>query len=60
MTDIEKIVLETFVKAGKSMRPGDVVKNIGIDSKEVSKAIKELKKNGKLHSPKRCLYAPVK
>ena len=29
------------------------------DSKEVSKAIDELKKSGKIMSPKRCYYAPA-
>ncbi len=45
--------------AGKPMRPGDVAKALGIESKEVSKAIKVLKKEGKIHSPKRCYYTPV-
>lgn len=60
MPNNEDKVLKAFDDAGRPMRPGDVTKIIGIDSKEVSKAIKELKKNGKLHSPKRCYYAPVK
>jgi len=37
--------------------PGDVAKMIGADSKEVSKVISELKKKGKVISPKRCYYA---
>lgn len=32
---------------------------LGVDSKEVSKAIAELKKEGKVMSPKRCYYAPA-
>ncbi|MCJ7731324.1 transcriptional regulator [Candidatus Bathyarchaeota archaeon] len=46
-------------EAGKPVRPGDVAKTLGIDSKEVSKAIDALKKEGKVHSPKRCFYAPT-
>ncbi|RLI01909.1 transcriptional regulator [Candidatus Bathyarchaeota archaeon] len=46
-------------EAGKPVRPGDIAKTLGIESKEVSKAIKELKKEGKVHSPKRCYYAPT-
>lgn len=46
-------------EAGKPVRPGDIAKTLGIESKEVSKAIKELKKEGKIHSPKRCYYAPT-
>lgn len=45
--------------AGKPVRPGDVAKAIGLESKEVSKAIKVLRKEGKVHSPKRCYYAPT-
>jgi Mn-dependent DtxR family transcriptional regulator len=52
-------VLQAMKNAGKPVRPGDVAKAIGIESKEVSKAINVLKKEGKIHSPKRCYYAPV-
>jgi len=45
--------------AGKPVRPGDVTKSLGMESKEVSKAIKVLKKEGKIHAPKRCYYAPT-
>ncbi len=51
------IVLEAFRKAGKPLRPGDIAKLTGLDSKRVSEIIKELKKEGKIHSPKRCFYA---
>ena len=52
-------IFDMMVKAGKPVRPGDIAKELGIDSKEVSKAIAELKKEGKVDSPKRCYYAPV-
>jgi len=52
-------VLEAMKKAGKPVRPGDVAKATGLDSKEVSKIISELKKEGKVISPKRCYYAPA-
>ena len=41
----------------RKARPGDIAKELGVDSKEVSKAIAELKKEGKVMSPKRCYYA---
>jgi predicted transcriptional regulator len=53
---MEKKVLSAMKKAGKPVRPGEVAKIIGEDSKAVSKAIGELKKQGKVHSPKRCYY----
>jgi predicted transcriptional regulator len=60
MEDKEQKVLKAMKKAGKPVRPGDVAKLTGLDSKEVSKAISDLKKKGKISSPKRCFYAPVK
>ena len=55
---MEKKVLNAMKKAGKPVRPGEVAKMIGVDSKEVSKAITALKKQGKIISPKRCYYEP--
>lgn len=52
-------VLEVMVKAGKPMRPADIVEASGLDKDVVAKAIKELKKDGAIDSPKRCYYAPV-
>ena len=57
---MEKKVLDAMKKAGKPVRPGDIAKILGVDSKEVSKAINQLKKEGKIQSPKRCYYAPAK
>jgi Mn-dependent DtxR family transcriptional regulator len=55
---MEKEILAAMKKAGKPVRPGDVAEMIGEDSKAVSKAISELKKQGKVISPKRCFYQP--
>ena len=57
MSDKEQIVIEAMMKVNKPVRPGDIAKTTGMDSKEVSKIIKELKKSGKVVSPKRCYYA---
>lgn len=58
MGDAEKVVLEAMKKAGKPVRPGDVAKIIGLESKQVSAAIQNLKKEGKVMSPKKCYWAP--
>ena len=39
------------------MKSGEIAKLIGEDSKELSKIINDLKKKGKVISPKRCYYA---
>ena len=54
---MEKKVLSAMKKAGKPVRPGDIAKMIGAESKDVSKTISELKKKGKVISPKRCYYS---
>ena len=54
---MEKKVLSAMKKAGKPVRPGDLAKTMGMESKDVSKVIQALKKQGKVMSPKRCYYA---
>lgn len=54
---MDKKVLNAMKKAGKPIRPGEVAKMIGEESKDVSKVIGDLKKKGKVISPKRCYYA---
>lgn len=54
---MEKKVLNAMKKAGKPLRPGDVAKMLGAESREVSKIIAELKKRGRVVSPKTCYYA---
>jgi len=56
MSEKEKVVV-AFKNSEKPLRPGDIANEIGIESKEVSKIIKELREEGKLYSPKRCYYA---
>ena len=53
---MEDKVLQAMQAAGKPVRPGDIAKALGVDSKDVSKAIAALKEAGKVHSPKRCYY----
>ena len=59
MSENTEAVLQAMKDAGKPMRPGQIAKALGIESKEVSKAIKLLRKEGKVHIPKRCYYAPT-
>jgi len=56
MSEKEK-VLKIFESSENPLRPGDIAGEIGIESKEVSKIIKELREEGKVYSPKRCYYA---
>jgi len=56
MSEKEK-VLNVFKSSGNPLRPGDIAIETGIESKEVSKIITELREEGKVYSPKRCYYA---
>jgi Mn-dependent DtxR family transcriptional regulator len=51
-------VLETMQQSDEPMKTGEIAQILGVDSKEVSKAIKQLKADEKIESPKRCYYQP--
>ena len=55
--EIETKVVEVMTKEAKPLRPGDIAKTLGIDSKDISKAIKKLKEKDIIYSPKRCFYS---
>jgi Mn-dependent DtxR family transcriptional regulator len=59
MSTLEEKVLQTMQNAQKPVKTGDVAKELDVESKEVTKAIKKLKEEGKVHSPKRCYYEPL-
>ena len=56
---MEKKILDAMKKAGKPVRPSEVAKMIGEETVAVSKFMKELKKKGKVTSPKACFYEPA-
>jgi len=58
MENLEQKVLEALQKAGEPLKAAQIAEILGVDKKEVDKAIKKLKKEGKIDSPKRCYYAP--
>ncbi len=52
----ENKVLEAMTQSGEPMKTGDIAKVLGVESNVVSAAIKKLKADGKIDSPKRCYY----
>jgi len=56
METIDK-VLDTLRKADKPLKSGEIAEESEIDKKEVDKAIKKLKVEEKVFSPKRCFYS---
>ena len=57
MDDVQKKVLKTLAGFEKPAGNKDIAQAAGLDSKEVTKAIKDLKKQGLVDSPVRCKYA---
>eukprot|EP00831_Metopus_contortus_P047253 TRINITY_DN38089_c0_g1_i1.p2 TRINITY_DN38089_c0_g1~~TRINITY_DN38089_c0_g1_i1.p2 ORF type:complete len:120 (-),score=24.22 TRINITY_DN38089_c0_g1_i1:32-391(-) len=53
---VKEDVLKIFIDSEEPLRPGQVIEALNIDKSEVDKAIKELKKEEKIYSPKRCFY----
>jgi len=49
-------VLAAMQSAGKPMKAGEIAEAAGIDKKEVDKAMKVLKAEDKIVSPKRCFW----
>ena len=57
---MEDKVLDAMKKAGKPVRPGDVAKELGVDSKDVSKAIDASKKREKFILPSAVITNPLR
>ncbi len=51
-------VLQTLKEAGKPMKAGEIAQASGMDKKEVDKAMKALKAEGAIVSPKFCYWEP--
>lgn len=54
--EIKKAVLDVMKKVGKPLKTGEIVELSGLDKKEVDKAMKDLKKEEVIVSPKRCYW----
>jgi len=54
--DDKQLVLETLIKAGKPLRSGDISELSGLGKNDVDKAMKALKTDDKIFSPKRCFW----
>ena len=57
--DTKEKVLETMKTAGKPLNAGKIAEISGIDRKDVDKAMKQLKEDGAIVSPKRCFWQPA-
>ena len=56
--EIKEIVLEAMKKAGAPVNAGKLVDLTGLERKEVDKAMKQLKADEAIFSPKNCFWQP--
>lgn len=54
--DNQDKVLQVLAENAAPMRPGEIAEKAGLEKTEVDKAIKKLKIEEKIFSPKRCFY----
>ncbi|MDA3953694.1 MAG: MarR family transcriptional regulator [Bacteroidales bacterium] len=51
-------VIDVMNSAGKALKAGEIAELAGLDKKDVDKAMKILKKEEKIVSPKVCFWEP--
>lgn len=56
--DAKNKVLEAMKAAGAPLNAGKIVELTGLDRKEVDKAMKQLKADNVIESPKMCYWQP--
>jgi len=54
--DAHEMVLKTLRDSKNPLKAGEIAEITKMDKKEVDKAIKKLKSDGKIESPKVCFY----
>ncbi|MFZ5944724.1 MAG: MarR family transcriptional regulator [Bacillota bacterium] len=58
--EVKEAVLKTLADSAELLKAGDIAEKAELDKKEVNKVIKDLKKEEKIVSPKRCLFSSLK
>ncbi len=52
----KEVVYKALKESGKALKSAEIAELTGLDKKEVDKAIKSLKSEDKIFSPKNCFY----
>jgi Mn-dependent DtxR family transcriptional regulator len=58
MVDMEDKVISVMKDQGKPLKAVEIADLMGVEKKEVDKAMKGLKKTGAISSPKNCYWEP--
>ncbi len=56
--ETKDLILKVLKESSQPLKSGEVAEKTGVDKKEVDKVIKNLIKEEKIISPKRCYYSP--
>ena len=54
--EITELIFKTLEESETPLKSAEIAEKAGVDKKEVDKAIKVLKKDERIFSPKRCFY----
>ena len=57
--DRTEAVYKLLKESAEPLKAGQIVEASGFDKNEVDKALKKLKEEGKITSPKRCFWSAV-
>ncbi len=57
--DVKEKILEVLKKEGEPLSAGKITELSGLERKEVDKAMKVMKEDGSIVSPKRCYWEPA-
>lgn len=60
MMDNKEKILDAMRNAGKALKAGELVDLTGLGRPDVDKALKDLKKEERITSPKVCFWEPKK
>jgi len=55
--EVKEIVIDILNKSEAPLKSGEIAEKANLDKKEIDKALKILKKEESIISPKRCYYA---
>jgi predicted transcriptional regulator len=58
--EIKELVLKTLRESDQPLKGGEIAEISGLDKKEIDKAIKKLRDEELISSPKRCYYEVAK
>lgn len=57
--EIQEIILKALKEANEPLKSKQIAEATGLDQKEINKVLSKMKKDGKIVSPKMCVYIPA-